>query len=171
MQQKGFKIGGFNCYLESRIPAGGGLSSSAAFEVLIALVLSFLYNDDALDLITAAEIGQAAENNYFGKPSGLMDQIACAVGGFLSIDFKDPENPFVEKIPFDFNATNHTLCLVKVKRYITEHVIAYFRHHNDICAGPVSSYTLVGSFSAGPQLKLGANNRFTWYRQVRCPAR
>lgn len=112
MQRGGYKVGGFNCYLESLIPAGGGLSSSAAFEVLIAFILSFIYNDDSLDHVTAAKIGQAAENNYFGKPSGLMDQIACAVGGFLSIDFEDSENPAVEKIPFDFNATNHTLCLV-----------------------------------------------------------
>jgi galactokinase len=93
MQELGFKIGGFNAVIDGEVPKGSGLSSSASFEVLIGTILSCLFNENSLDPITNAVIGQFAENHYFGKPCGLMDQTACAVGGFITIDFEDPSMP------------------------------------------------------------------------------
>lgn len=88
----------------TRVLKGSGLSSSAAFEVLVVTVISHLYNEGRIDPVTAAIIAQYAENVYFGKPSGLLDQMACSVGGFTSIDFKDPSSPVIEKVDFDFSA-------------------------------------------------------------------
>ena len=90
----------------------GGLSSSAAFEVLVVTVLSHLYNDGKIDPITAAIISQYAENVYFGKPSGLLDQMASSVGGVTAMDFKDPAAPVVEKVEFDLASYGHALCVV-----------------------------------------------------------
>lgn len=96
----------------TRVLKGSGLSSSAAFEVLIVTILSHLYNDGQIDPVTAAKIAQYAENVYFGKPSGLLDQMASSVGGFTSIDFKDPEAPVIEKVDFDISAQGYALCVV-----------------------------------------------------------
>ena len=103
-QMLGYKVGGFECYTMTRVLKGSGLSSSAAFEVLVVTVISHLYNEGRIDPVTAAIIAQYAENVYFGKPSGLLDQMACSVGGFTSIDFKDPSSPVIEKVDFDFSA-------------------------------------------------------------------
>lgn len=113
MKELGFTIGGFDCYMVSSVPEGSGLSSSAAFEVHIASTLNHLYNEGRLDDITNAKIAQYAENNYFGKPCGLMDQTACAVGGLMKIDFHDFENLELEKIDFDFVHEKHILYIVK----------------------------------------------------------
>lgn len=110
-RQRGCTIGGFDAYTTSRVPKGSGLSSSAAFEVLVATVLDELWNGGRLAPVERAIIGQYAENNYFGKPSGLMDQCGCSVGGFMSIDFLDPANPVVRPIDLDFSATGHTLVI------------------------------------------------------------
>lgn len=110
--QLGYKIGGFDAATASRVLSGSGLSSSAAFEVLICTILNHLYNDGKIDSVEIAKISQYAENVYFFKPCGLLDQMACSVGGFVEIDFADPEKPVIEKIDFDFAACNHALCIV-----------------------------------------------------------
>lgn len=111
MKELGFSIGGFNAVIDGEVPKGSGLSSSASFEVLIGTILSHLFNEGQLDPITNAIIGQYAENNFFGKPCGLMDQTACAVGGFITIDFKTPANPIVKKVNFDFTKTGFALVI------------------------------------------------------------
>lgn len=111
-QQMGFKIGGFDAYTTSNVLKGSGLSSSAAFETLVGVMLSGLYADGNVTPVQIAQIGQYAENNYFGKPSGLMDQTASSVGGLVTIDFKDPENPLVEKLSVDFEKYGYKLCIV-----------------------------------------------------------
>ncbi|MEG1429127.1 MAG: galactokinase family protein [Hydrogenoanaerobacterium sp.] len=110
--QKGYKLGGFDAYTTSDVLRGSGLSSSAAFEVLVGTMLNHSYNDGKISAVEIAQIGQYAENFYFGKPSGLMDQTASSVGGFVAIDFKDPENPIVEKVDYDFAKSGYTLCIV-----------------------------------------------------------
>lgn len=111
----GYKIGGFDAATASRVLSGSGLSSSAAYEVLVGTMLNYLYNDGKVDAVTIAKIAQYAENEYFGKPCGLMDQTACSVGSFVTIDFKDPQNPEIEEVKFDFAACGHALCIVDTK--------------------------------------------------------
>ena len=98
----GYKVGGFSVYTESTVPPGAGVSSSAAFEILLGKVFNKLYNDNKIPLLTLAKAGQYAENNYFGKKSGLLDQIACASNGVSYIDFANIENPRIEIIHNDF---------------------------------------------------------------------
>ena len=105
----GYKIGGFTAYTTSNVLAGSGLSSSAAYEVLVGTILSGLYNGGGVDPVVIAQIGQYAENNYFGKPCGLMDQAASSVGGLVMIDFKDQNHPLVERIPYDFTEQGYAL--------------------------------------------------------------
>lgn len=112
LREKGFQVGGFNAVVDSSIGIGLGLSSSASFEVLIGSVYNILYNGTRMDPVTLGQAGQYAENVYFGKPCGLMDQLACAVGGVLSIDFKDDDNPVVERIATDFDRMPHVLAVV-----------------------------------------------------------
>ncbi len=114
-KKHGYKIGSFNAYITSDVLNGAGLSSSAAFETLIGTILSGLYNDMSVSSTDIAKIGQHAENKYFGKPCGLMDQMACATGGFVHIDFKDSSNPIIEKIHFDISDYNYSLCIVDTK--------------------------------------------------------
>ena len=114
-QKRGYKIGGFDACTVSNVLSGSGLSSSAAFEVLVGTCLNYLYNDGKVDAVTVAQIAQYAENVHFGKPCGLMDQMASSVGGFITIDFKDPENPVIEKVDFDFASCGHALCIVDTK--------------------------------------------------------
>jgi galactokinase len=114
MKEKGYKIGGFDACIEGRVPKGSGLSSSASFEVLIGAVINELFNDGKMSAVENAIIGQWAENNYFGKPCGLMDQTACSVGGLITIDFKDPANPVVKEIDFDFVSTGFSLVITDV---------------------------------------------------------
>jgi galactokinase len=111
--QLGFQLGGFNACIDSDVPVGSGLSSSASIEVLIATVLNGLYNGGQVDAKQIAIVGQYAENVHFGKPSGLMDQIACAVGGIVKIDFQDPVSPQVEKIDCDFSSLGTSILVVE----------------------------------------------------------
>lgn len=111
----GYQVGGFKAYSDSQVLPGSGISSSAAFETMIGTILSYLYNDGKVSPVEIAQIGQYAENVYFQKPCGLMDQMACSVGGFITIDFKEKENPKVEKVDFDFESCKHGLCLVDTK--------------------------------------------------------
>ena len=110
---RGFAVGGFTAYTESCVPKGSGVSSSAAFEVLLGTVFNHLYNSGTVSAVEIAKISQFAEREYFGKPCGLMDQAACAVGGISMMDFADEKNPVIEPIPFSFAASGHKLCLVK----------------------------------------------------------
>ena len=111
MKELGYSVGGFDACINGEVPKGSGLSSSASFEVLIGAIISVLFNDGKLDPIQNAIIGQYAENHYFGKPCGLMDQTACAVGGLISIDFKNPEKPIVKKIDFNLASTEYALII------------------------------------------------------------
>lgn len=113
--KRGYKIGGFDACTVSSVLSGSGLSSSAAFEVLVGTCLNYLYNDGKVDAVTIAQIAQYAENVHFGKPCGLMDQMASSVGGFITIDFADPQNPVIDKVDFDFAACGHALCIVDTK--------------------------------------------------------
>ena len=110
--KNGLKIGGFVAYTTSDILGGSGLSSSAAFEDMIGTILNYLYNDGTVDYIEISKISQYAENVHFGKPCGLMDQVACAAGGFVTIDFEDPKAPIAERIAFDLSAKGYSLCIV-----------------------------------------------------------
>lgn len=111
LKDLGFIIGGFDAVIDGAVPKGSGLSSSASFEVIIGTILNNLFNAGRIDPLTIALAGQFAENNYFGKPCGLMDQIACAVGGLVSIDFKMPSAPSVKKLSFDFLLTGFALVI------------------------------------------------------------
>lgn len=103
LKNLGYSIGGFNAYLESNIFKGAGVSSSAAFELLIGQIFNELFNDNKIDRITLCKAGQYSENNYFGKASGLLDQIGVGFGNIVSIDFKDIKNPKVEEVSFPFD--------------------------------------------------------------------
>lgn len=111
-KERGYNIGGFCAATASDVKSGSGLSSSAAFEVLVGTMLNHLYNGGKITPVEIAQISQYAENKYFGKPCGLMDQMACSVGGFIKIDFKDPENPVIGRINFDFATCGHSLCII-----------------------------------------------------------
>lgn len=111
----GLGVCGFKAYTTSNVLKGSGLSSSAAFEVLIGTIFSYLCNEGSVSAVKIAQIAQYAENVYFGKPSGLMDQMASSVGGFITIDFKDTEDPVIESISYDFASSGYTLCIVDTK--------------------------------------------------------
>ena len=111
----GYQTGGFNAYITSDVLIGSGMSSSACFEVLIGTIISWLYNDGDIDPLVLAQCGQYAENVYFNKPCGLMDQVACSVGGMVTIDFKDADHPAVEKINTQFSDFHLSLCIVDTK--------------------------------------------------------
>lgn len=115
LKKEGAIIGGFKAYITSDVLIGAGLSSSAAFEVMIGTIVNGLYNNMNVDKVAIAKIGQFAENVYFEKPCGLMDQCACSVGSLISIDFNDPASPIVSKMDVDFSQFNHSLCIVDTK--------------------------------------------------------
>lgn len=114
-EQLGYKTGGFDAYTTSDVLKGSGLSSSAAFEVLIGTILSEHFNGGRISPVEIAVISQYSENEYFGKKSGLMDQMVSSVGGFAYIDFKNPQNPEIKKIDCDFDKTGYTLCISDTK--------------------------------------------------------
>ena len=107
----GYAIGSFDAYTVSNVPAGSGLSSSAAYECLLGCIISELYNGGAVNNVELAKISQFAENVYFDKPCGLMDQLTIATGSAVKFDFKDIENPSIEKLDFDFQSTGYALCI------------------------------------------------------------
>ena len=113
--QMGVKLGGFDAYTVSDVLGGSGLSSSAAFETLVGTIIDAHYNGCKAGEIEIAKIGQYAENVYFGKACGLLDQMVCSVGGFVFIDFNDAENPKVEKHSFDFEKAGYNLCITDTK--------------------------------------------------------
>lgn len=111
---RGYKIGGFNMFISSEIMIGSGLSSSAAFELLVGFVLSDLFNNGSIPIIELSKIGQYAENTFFGKPCGLMDQLACGYGGLIHIDFAN-NNPQIERIPFPINVAGYKLSITDTR--------------------------------------------------------
>ena len=112
LNDDGYKTGGFVAYTTSSVLKGSGLSSSAAFEDMIGTIESHLYNDGTVSNVEIAKMAQKAENRFFGKPCGLMDQVACAVGGIVAIDFKDTSAPVIEPVDFDITAAGYNLCIV-----------------------------------------------------------
>ena len=111
-RDSGYSVGGFDAYCTSSVLRGSGLSSSAAFEVMIGNILNHEFNGGSVSNVEIAKLAQYAENVFFGKPCGLMDQVACAHGGIVSIDFEDTKNPVIEKIDFDLTAAGYNLCIV-----------------------------------------------------------
>ncbi len=111
-KKNGHNIGGFDAYATSNVLKGSGMSSSAAYEDMIGNILSHIYNDGKVDNVEIAMLAQYAENVFFGKPCGLMDQVACAAGGIVGIDFEDPSKPVIEKLSFDITGAGYNLCIV-----------------------------------------------------------
>lgn len=112
LTELGYSIGGFDAYTTTRILRGSGLSSSAAFEVLVGTIMNHLFCDGALSPLQIAQIGQFAENVYYGKPCGLLDQIACASGGVVAIDFADPTTPAIRQVQLDLAQAGYALCII-----------------------------------------------------------
>lgn len=115
VKERGYNIGGFNAYITSDVLIGAGLSSSAAFETVIGTILSGMYNNMQISPVEIAEIGQFAENIYFGKPCGLMDQMASSVGNLVYIDFREDKNPMLQKVECDFGAFGYSICITDTK--------------------------------------------------------
>jgi len=107
----GYSVGGFDAYTTSNVLGGSGLSSSASFEDMIGNIFNHFYNDGKVENAEIAKIAQFAENKFFGKPCGLMDQTACAVGGFVAIDFADPTAPVINPLNFDLSGAGYSLCI------------------------------------------------------------
>lgn len=112
VKELGFEVKGFDACTTSDVMGGSGLSSSAAFEVLLGSILSYVYNDGKISSVEIAKISQMAENKFFGKPCGLLDQMASSVGTFVTIDFKSVKEPVIKKVDFDFSQSGHSLCIV-----------------------------------------------------------
>ncbi len=112
LSNAGYAVGGMDACTVSDVLKGSGLSSSAAFEDMVGTMQSHLYNNGDVDEVTVAKLAQFAENKFFGKPCGLMDQVACAVGGIVAIDFADPTAPVITPLPFDMTAAGYHLCIV-----------------------------------------------------------
>ena len=110
-RQKGYSVGGFDAYTTSNVLKGSGISSSAAFEDMVGNILNHIYNNGEIDNVEIAKIAQYAENVFFGKPCGLMDQVACAVGGIVAIDFADPSTPVINRMNVDISAAGYNLCI------------------------------------------------------------
>ncbi|MGG4551719.1 galactokinase [Paenibacillus humicus] len=111
-QEMGCEVGGFKAYISTTVIPASGLSSSASFEMLIGSILNTFYNESKLDAVALSKIGKYAENKYWNKPSGLLDQMACAYGGLITIDFADPEQPVVQPVNYDFQNSGYSLVIV-----------------------------------------------------------
>lgn len=115
IHERGYEVGGFDCYMTSEVLSGSGLSSSAAYETAIGVILNHFFCDGKLSAVEIAKIGQYAENKFFGKPCGLMDQMASSVGSIIAIDFKEEGNPKITQIVCDFNAAGYSLCIIDTR--------------------------------------------------------
>lgn len=111
-RKRNYSLGGFNANITSNVLIGSGLSSSASFEILITHIFNYLFNKNSISKIEISKISQAAENKYFEKPCGLMDQLAISLGGMSAIDFKEKENPYIENIDYDFENSGYLLALI-----------------------------------------------------------
>ena len=135
--QLGCSVEGFDVYMESTVLPGSGLSSSAAFEVLMGTIINHLFFDRKASAPEVAMIGQYAENVFFGKPCGLMDQTASSVGGMVTIDFADKENPVIQPVDFDFASCGHALCIIDSRAShadLTDEYAAITQELKAICA-------------------------------------
>lgn len=112
LKNLGFAVQGFDAVTTSDVMGGSGLSSSAAFEVLLGTIISYMFNDGKISAVDIAKIAQYSENVFFGKPCGLLDQMASSVGTFVTIDFKSTSDPVIRKVDFDFSKSGHSLCIV-----------------------------------------------------------
>ncbi len=115
-KESGYEVGGFDAVITSNVISSAGVSSSAAFEMLLCSMLNTFFNEGRMSAVAYAHIGKYSENHYWNKASGLLDQMACAVGGLITIDFYEPQAPKVEKIEFDFASQNHSLIIVNTGR-------------------------------------------------------
>ncbi len=113
LYERGHQLTGFSASVSSTVPGGAGLSSSAAYEILVGVILNHFSCGDAVSPVELAQIGQFAESQYFGKPCGLLDQMACSIGGVISIDFADPSEPIVEAINLDLDEYGHVMCIIE----------------------------------------------------------
>ncbi len=112
-EEAGYEVGGFDAYITSNVISAAGVSSSASFEMLLCSMINTFFNEGRMDTVAYAHIGKFSENRYWDKASGLLDQMACAVGGLITIDFADPASPVVEKIDFDFGSQEHSLIIIQ----------------------------------------------------------
>lgn len=138
MKQAGYKIGGFDAKVTSTVASGSGLSSSAALEVMLTAVFDGLFNDFSLPFVDRAQISRRAENQYFGKPSGLLDQMASAAGGLVTVDFADEKAPQVEALQYDFAKKGYALVVVGTggsHADLTDHYAAVPREMKEVAAG------------------------------------
>lgn len=164
--QMGCPVSGFDAYCESTVLPGSGLSSSAAYEVLIGAIVNGLFFDGKATQPELAMIGQYAENVFFGKPCGLMDQMASAVGNLVTIDFFDKENPVIEPVNFDFAACGHALCIIDSQAShadLTDEYAAIPGELKSICAHfgkeVLTQIPEVDFFAAIPQLRKTCGDR------------
>lgn len=142
-KSKGYDIKGFDAYTSSSVLKGSGLSSSAAFETLVGTIINHLFCDCKESAVSVAKIGQYAENVYFGKPCGLLDETSSSVGGFVYIDFEDTDAPVVSKIDFDFYNSGYALCIVDTggnHSSLTDDYSDIFSELKDLCSFFGSSY-------------------------------
>ena len=164
--QLGCKVEGFDAYCESTVLPGSGLSSSAAYEVLIGTILNHMFFDGRVSQPEIAQIGQYAENVFFGKPCGLMDQTASAVGNLVTIDFFDKEHPVIESVDFDFSACGHALCIIDSQAShadLTDEYAAIPGELKEICAyfgkEVLSQIDEADFYAAIPQLRKTCGDR------------
>lgn len=160
LKERGFEIGGFEAYITSDVLMGAGMSSSAAFESLIGTILSGLYNEMKVPPVEIAKIGQYAENVYFGKPCGLMDQMACSVGGLVYIDFKNVEEPIIKQVPSDFEGRAYSLCIIDTKG-------SHADLTDDYAAIPVEMKQVAGFFGKGLLRQVPKDDFFAHIAQIR----
>lgn len=123
--KNGHSIGGFRAYTTSGVKKNSGLASSAAFAVLVGTIMTHLFNAGEISPVRIAQIAHFAENDYFGRPSGLLDHMACSVGGFVAVDFKDDNIPVVEGVPYDMKKSEHALCIVDTMGEKLDHTAEY----------------------------------------------
>ncbi|MCI9156972.1 MAG: galactokinase [Lawsonibacter sp.] len=166
VKELGYTLSGFDACVTSTVLSGSGLSSSAAYETLIGNILNHFCCGDALDAITIAKIGQYAENVYFGKPCGLMDQMGSSVGGAVFIDFADPASPVVERVDYDFSKSGHALCIIDSgadHADLTDEYAAVPRELKTICShfgkSVLREVPVYEFYAALPQLRLECGDR------------
>ena len=131
-QEMGYRIGGFDAFITSNVISAAGVSSSASYEMLICSMINTFFNGNKVDVVTYAHVGKYAENKYWNKASGLLDQMACAVGNLVAIDFLDPGKPAIPPVAFDFAACGHALCIVDSRAShadLTDEYTAYNNGH------------------------------------------
>lgn len=160
LQKQGYEISGFRAYVTSNVPEGAGLSSSAAFEILVGVILSGICNDGTVSREELAHIAQNAENCYYGKPCGLMDQMAIAMGGICHINFKDPASPDVQKLDVDFPEMGYSICITDTHGSHAEHTDDYAAVQTDLQkAASVFGKQVMGDVSRAEVIEYSAQIR------------